>query len=138
MFTPGEQHWYSNTNYDLLGLILGNVTGRSAYDVITSEAIGPAGLTSTFFPEGKTALPHPFSVGYDSLYQLVDPPAAIGAYDMSCLYTAGAPVSTPGDLNRFVGQLLGGHILIIYCTPATRGSRPATGAQMIPVDSCGP
>lgn len=111
MFAPGEQYWYSNSNYHLLGLIIENVTSRSAYDVITSEVIDPAGLASTYFPRGKTALPHPFSVGYDSLYQLVDPAAAISEYDMSCVYTAGALVSTPLDLNHFVGRLLGGHLL---------------------------
>ncbi|WAP53252.1 serine hydrolase [Arthrobacter sp. ATA002] len=33
------------------------------------------------------------------------------AYDLSFLYTAGALVSTPGDLNRFMAALLGGRLL---------------------------
>ncbi|MFC4554521.1 serine hydrolase domain-containing protein [Georgenia faecalis] len=111
MFAPGEQYWYSNTNYHLLGLIIERVTGRSAYDVIESRVLAPAGLRSTFFPRAKTALPSPSSVGYDSLYQLVDPPVAVTAYDTSFLYTAGALVSTPHDLNQFAATLLRGDLL---------------------------
>jgi D-alanyl-D-alanine carboxypeptidase len=111
MFAPGQHYWYSNTNYHLLGLVIENITGRSAYDGIASRIITPSGLASTYFPRGKTTLPSPSSVGYDSLYQLADPAVAISGYDMSCVYTAGALVSTPHDLNQFVGTLLSGHLL---------------------------
>ncbi|WAP51819.1 serine hydrolase [Arthrobacter sp. ATA002] len=57
LFPPGNQYWYSNTNYHLLGLVLESVTGRTAYDVIASEVLAPAGLASTYFPRGKPACP---------------------------------------------------------------------------------
>lgn len=110
-FAPGERYWYSNTNYHLLGLILEEATGRDALDVIERQVIAPAGLANTFFPRGRLALPAPSSTGYDSLYQLVEPAAEITGYDMSCVYTAGALVSTPGDLVAFMSCLLGGDLL---------------------------
>lgn len=142
MFPPGERYWYSNTNYHLLGLILESITGCSAYDVVASRVLAPAGLESTYFPRGKTVLPAPSSVGYDSLYQLVDPAAAITGYDMSCLYTAGALVSTPHDLNRFVAALLSGRLLpekaleeMTTMIPIGDGVEMGLGLQRTPSES---
>jgi D-alanyl-D-alanine carboxypeptidase len=108
---PGEQYWYSNTNYHLLGLVIESITGRGALDVIETDVIAPAGLPHTYFPRGYVPLPAPTNTGYDSLYRLVEPELEISSYDMSCVYTAGALVSTPGDLLAFAAQLLGGSLL---------------------------
>jgi D-alanyl-D-alanine carboxypeptidase len=110
-FVPGASYWYSNANYHLLGLILENVAGESAYDVIESTVIAPAGLRNTYFPRDYGGLPSPSFTGYDSLYQSVNPELAVTAYDMSCVYTAGALVSTPGDLLVFASKLFAGDII---------------------------
>ena len=51
---PGEEYAYSNVNYDLLGLIIENVSGMSYRDYMEKEILRPLGLKSTSvgFPEG--------------------------------------------------------------------------------------
>jgi D-alanyl-D-alanine carboxypeptidase len=48
-FAPGADCRYSNTNYILLGLIAGNVTGRSMKDLYQERIFTPLGLTSTYY-----------------------------------------------------------------------------------------
>lgn len=130
-FRPGEQYWYSNTNYHVLGLVLETVAGEDAYDIIESNVIARAGLTHTYFPRGHGVVHEPTSLGYDSLYQHVEPAATFSAYDMSCVYTAGALISTPGDLNRFFAALLGGHLLPQRELTAMQATTPiADGVEM--------
>ena len=41
---------YTNTNYIVVGLLIGKVTGRPAADEITWRIIVPLGLFDTYFP----------------------------------------------------------------------------------------
>lgn len=56
LFAPGEGFAYSNTNYVLLGEILGAVDGRSWREVVREEVIERAGMEDTTLPDpGDTA-----------------------------------------------------------------------------------
>lgn len=115
---PG-QHWsYSNTNYIIAGLLLEKVTGTPAESYITRQVIRRAGLRDTSFP-ATPIIPGPHSKAYESFYGLIDPPRDYSVYNMSWAGTAGAIVSTTGDLDRFYRELLGGRLL-----------KPAQLAQM--------
>lgn len=43
---PGTEYSYSNVNYNLLGLIIENVTGRTYQDYMESDILGPLGLAN--------------------------------------------------------------------------------------------
>ena len=47
LFPPGQQSTYSNTNFELLGLVLANVTGLAYEDVIDSTVLAPLGISAT-------------------------------------------------------------------------------------------
>lgn len=49
VFPPKTEASYSNVGYDLLGLVLANVTGQKYEDYIFSSIIKPLGLTDTSF-----------------------------------------------------------------------------------------
>ena len=51
---PGTEYAYSNTNYNLLGLIIEKVSGLSYREYMESEILRPLGLNNTFVgkPEG--------------------------------------------------------------------------------------
>jgi D-alanyl-D-alanine carboxypeptidase len=101
---------YSNTNYVLLGELLGEVTGTTYDDYVTEHVIKPAGLRSTGFPAGPR-IEGPHSKMYEALYGLVDPPRDYSVYDMSWVGSGADLISTVGDLNRFYGHLLGGGLV---------------------------
>lgn len=44
-FDPGTQYQYSNTNYDLLGLIVQKVSGQPFWTFLKSRVLDPVGLT---------------------------------------------------------------------------------------------
>ena len=105
--TPGS---YSNTNYRLLGRLLEQVTGATAEECITRDAIEPAGLGDTGFPAGpRIDGPHPRM--YEAWFGLLDPPRDHSVYDMSWAGPAASLVSTVADLNAFFRALLAGEIV---------------------------
>ena len=46
---PGTQHEYATINYDVLALIIEEVTGEKYEDYVTSEILGPLGMDNSFF-----------------------------------------------------------------------------------------
>ncbi|WP_406509870.1 serine hydrolase domain-containing protein [Streptomyces sp. NBC_00212] len=107
---PGEKWSYSNTNYIIAGMLIQKVTGEDPEAYITREVIQKAGLRNTYFPRSPyISGPHPKM--YESFYGLIDPPRDYSVYDMSWGGTAGALVSTTGDLDDFYRKLLRGHLL---------------------------
>ncbi|MFD9036366.1 serine hydrolase domain-containing protein [Streptomyces sp. NPDC059567] len=106
---PGK-HSYSNTNYILAGMILERVTGQKAEAYITRNVIRKAGLRHTYFPR-SASIQGPHARMYESFFGLIDPPRDYSVYDMSWAGTAGALVSTTGDLNDFYRALLKGRLL---------------------------
>jgi D-alanyl-D-alanine carboxypeptidase len=106
-FAPGEHTLYVNSNYVLLGLILEQATGESAEAAITREVIRPLGLHQTSFPT-TPRLPNPFSHGYCGA------PGALSDctyFTPGIVWTAGAMISTIGDLQKYSRQLGTGALL---------------------------
>src|SRR5207248_11350521 len=50
VFAPGTSYKYSNTDYNLLGLIIERVTGHSWRHEVSRRVIGPLGLSGTSLP----------------------------------------------------------------------------------------
>ncbi|WP_086849866.1 serine hydrolase domain-containing protein [Amycolatopsis kentuckyensis] len=124
LFPPGTKWSYSNTNYIVAGMIAEKVTGKALTDSIAHRITRPLGLKDTYLPRrGDERLPAPHAVGYLPMAgKLVD----FSDFDATIGWAAGGLISTPADLNRFYGALLGGRLL-----------RPAELAEMqrtIPAD----
>jgi D-alanyl-D-alanine carboxypeptidase len=103
---PPVRGWlYSNTNYILLGMIIQKVTGQSPATEISDRILAPLGLHGTSFPLTSTAVPSPYAHGY---YGSLDVTSAVNP---SSTWTAGAMISTIGDIARFYRALLTGQLI---------------------------
>jgi D-alanyl-D-alanine carboxypeptidase len=120
---PDTVSKYTDSNYVLLGLILEKVSGETVEANITKEVIKPLGLTHTSFPK-TAAMPKPFADGYfagdDGKGKIED----YTAVNPKVAWTAGAMVSTLGDLRKYGRQLATGALL----TPALQAERLKFGA----------
>lgn len=110
LFAPGARTQYADSNYVLLGVILERVTGHSVESVITHDVIDRARLRRTSFPK-TAAMPRPFSRGY---YAGPDGDGSIRDYtavNPAVAWTAGAMISTVGDMRRWGKVLATGTLL---------------------------
>jgi D-alanyl-D-alanine carboxypeptidase len=103
---PPVHGWlYSNTNYVLLGMLIQKVTGHSPVTEISRRILAPLGLRGTSFPLTSTRIPSPYAHGY---YGSLDFTRVVNP---SSAWTAGAMISTVGDVARFYRALLTGRLL---------------------------
>ena len=109
-FAPGEGYAYSNTDYNLLGLIIEEATGESWRAVVRERIIDPLDLDNTSLPEpGGASIGSGAAHGYElSNGELLD----MTDLDSSMVGAAGghALVTTTEDLVRFVDALLAGEL----------------------------
>lgn len=122
-FKPGSQYAYSNSNYILLGLLIQKVTHHTAQDEIEKRIINKLQLLHTyyvkntmatvpgidvkalvhgysFWPQGTT--PYTFQVfGQDTFH-----------FSLSPFSYAGAMISTPTDINKYIHALYTPGILL--------------------------
>ncbi|MGW0538166.1 serine hydrolase domain-containing protein [Streptomyces sp. NPDC003032] len=110
---------YSNTNYNLVGLIVSKVTGRGIDTEIKQRIINPLGLRHTSWPGDRTTLPKPELRGYaERNGKLVDRTE----WNVSGADASGALVSTGADVTAFWSALWGGELL----APAQLGEMKKT------------
>lgn len=100
-FAPGTQVVYSDINYEILGVIIEQLTGQHVGVEITRRILEPLGLTSTSYPTTPD-MPLPYSHGYQgSGDRLIDVtrsnPGVPGA--------GGAMLSTIADLKTWAKAL---------------------------------
>jgi CubicO group peptidase (beta-lactamase class C family) len=113
MFEPGARFQYSNSNYNLLALVIERVSGMSYGEFLEKEIFGPLEMDHTAHPErDATIVPH-----------LVEGYAPIGRSELErapwinwTVKTGnGSLYSTGEDLAKWVRGFFGGQIL----SPAT-------------------
>lgn len=103
---PPVHGWlYSNTNYILLGMIIQKVTGHSPITEVRRRILVPLGLHATSFPLISKQIPAPYAHGY------FGPVDVTNLVNPSVAWTAGAMISTVGDVARFYRALLTGRLL---------------------------
>ena len=107
---PDTETKYTDANYVLLGLILEAVTGETVEKTITNEVIKPLGLKHTSFPT-TAAMPKPFSHGYFAGDEGNEKIRDYTAVNPKVAWTAGAMVSTLGDLRKYARELATGALL---------------------------
>jgi D-alanyl-D-alanine carboxypeptidase len=112
-FAPGEGWAYSNTGYIALGLLVQKVTGRPLGEEITDRVLTPLRLRDTYWPGiGEQNIRGPHPKGYRAKTNQPDAELAeVTELDPSWAWGAGQMVSTPRDVNRFLGALLDGRLL---------------------------
>lgn len=107
---PDTRHAYSSTNYVLLGLIVERATQRRLGSLLWERIFDPLGLTGTDFPEVDPHLRGPHARGY-ARAALGDPYVELTTATPSAAWAAGAIVSTPRDVARFLDALMTGVLL---------------------------
>ena len=124
VFTPGAQWKYTNTNYIILGLLIERVTERALWEQIDDRIVTPLELQHTYLPgpgERELRSEHPPAFHADEPGDLRE----ITDMDPSFGWSAGAMVSTPGELNEFMRALLAGELLSEESLAAMQAGTPA-------------
>lgn len=100
-FEPDAQHKYSNTGYVLLGYIVEKLSGKPYQETLKERITSRIGLKDTYLGTGNTDPGKNEALSY----------AYIGAWkeapemDLSVSGGAGAILSTPADMTRFIQAL---------------------------------
>lgn len=105
-FQPDEKFAYSNTNYLLLGYILEKITKKSYAENLKKRITAKGGLISTYYggksdPKKGEALSYRFAGTWEPTPET----------DISVPGGAGALLSTPADLCRFIEALFAGKLV---------------------------
>ncbi len=106
-FEPGAKAAYSNSNYILLGYIAEKVSKKSYKELLSEKIVSKINLTDTFYG-GQINDANNESHSFD---WLEGEWKILGETDMSVPGGAGAIVSTPTDLTKFVTALFDGNLV---------------------------
>ncbi|MBV9719304.1 MAG: beta-lactamase family protein [Candidatus Eremiobacteraeota bacterium] len=107
MYAPGKHMVYTNTNYNLLGLIVERVSGKPYLTFLRQRIFAPLGMTSsaTF-----GSAPPGMAKGYAHL-KPGQPFESRAEMNPDFAFGTGNMISTPLDLLKWDSALLGGKIL---------------------------
>ncbi|NJK85147.1 MAG: beta-lactamase family protein [Bacteroidales bacterium] len=112
VFEPGSDYAYSNTNYILLGMIIEEVTDNSFAEELHNRITEPIQLKQMFLYPNDILIGSLSHVWNLSLNMNLDITSANNTKAMfSIAYSAGAIVSTAGDLSKYFYALNSGSIL---------------------------
>jgi len=105
-YEPGSKGEYSNSNYVLLSYILEKAYKKPFKAIVEEKIIKPLGLKNTYYGvKTNTANNEAYSYSFVGKWNKED------ETDMSIPMGAGAMVSTPTDLSRFIEGLFAGKII---------------------------
>jgi D-alanyl-D-alanine carboxypeptidase len=106
-FPPGAAWSYSNTGFSLLGYVIENVSGQGYWQFMRDRLFGPLGMSSTTSRDPRNVIPRR-AAGYETnrAGQYVN-----RDYDLTDIFSAGAIVSTVGDLAKWNAALDGQKLL---------------------------
>ena len=106
-FEPNSKHKYSNSNYNLLGYIIEDITGKSYVDNLNSRIIKKLGLKNTALPEKiDVSKNEGYSFSFDGKVW-----EKVPEWNNSLAFAAGAISSTPSDLTMFLYSLFNGKLV---------------------------
>jgi len=108
VFEPDSKQSYSNSGYFLLGLIIEKVTGKSYEEALRERITSKIGLQDTYIASGNIDVNKNEALTYIHFGGDWKP---VRETHPSILFGAGAIVSTPSDLARFIQALFDGKIV---------------------------
>lgn len=106
-FEPNSQHKYSNSNYNLLGYIIEDITKKSFAQNLNTRIVKKLGLKNTYLPEKiDLSKNEGYSFSFDgNVWEKVP------EWSNSLAFSAGAISSTPSDLTAFFHGLFNGKLV---------------------------
>ncbi|EGX54508.1 hydrolase [Streptomyces zinciresistens K42] len=107
---PGSVYAYSNTNFVVAGMLIEKLTGNSVRTEYQNRIIRPLRLRDTFYAHPATKIPGRYARGYLTPDAAGAPLVDATEQTASWAQSAGALISTTGDLNTFLSALLGGRL----------------------------
>lgn len=118
-FAPGTSWSYSNTNYQLMGLIIEKVTGHDWRQEVRTRILTPLHLSETSLPGTDPDVPTPHAEGYERFPgpDATDTDPDYGDFidatreNPSWGGAAGEMISTTRDLGTFLRALVRGRLL---------------------------
>ena len=108
LFEPGTKNEYSNSNYNLLGYIIETLTKKSYAENLQTRIVKKANLVNTYFPSEKINTAKGESYSYTNNGSQWE---KITEWENSIAYSAGAIISTPADVTRFMYTLFDGKLI---------------------------
>lgn len=106
-FEPGSQYKYSNSNFNLLGYIVEDITKKSYAENISTRIAKKIGLKNTYYPlKINAANNEGYSHTFDGKKW-----DKTGEWSSDLAFSAGALSSTSGDLTLFMEALLEGRLV---------------------------
>ena len=125
-FAPGTKAAYSNSNFVLLGYIVEKLTKQPYGQALQKRIVARAGLKNTYYG-GKIAAQSQEASSYKLTPAGWQPETES---DMSIPGGAGAVVSTPADLTRFMEALFSGKLLSASSLAAMQEVRDGYGRAL--------
>ena len=107
-FRPGTSYAYSNTDNELVALMVQGVAHRSYEHELAALVTGPLGLAATSLPQTED-LPDPYAHGYQVAAGAV-PDDVTNGFSAGWSWASGGIVSTPTDVDRFVRAYVSGSL----------------------------
>lgn len=109
-FAPGKGCHYSNTGFNLLGLIIEKVTGRAYHEVLHEYIFAPLGMKHSYlchYSEAAVVSDYPVATVFmkDKKVNVTEQKS------FSSIYAGGQTVSTTEDLLLFMKALVGGQLI---------------------------
>ncbi|AIG79835.1 beta-lactamase class C [Amycolatopsis japonica] len=128
-FKPGTSWAYSNTGYNVLGLLVEKTTRKPLERALAERITGPLHLRDTSLPRDFPFLIRPAARGYEQLYDAPRGLTDVTTYNYSRYFGAGGMVSSGKDLNRFFEALFGGRLLPADLLKQMKTTVPAGGME---------
>src|SRR5262245_14059754 len=107
-FEPGAKYQYSNTGYFILGLILERVTGQPYGRALEERIASKIGLKDTYLTTGNIDVNKNEALTYIHFGGDWQP---VSETHPTMLFSAGAIVSTPADMGKFIQALFEGKLI---------------------------
>ena len=127
-FEPDSQHLYSNTGYVLLGYIVEKVSGKPYQEALQQRVISKIGLKNTYMGVGNTNTDNNESLSYRYLGTWKEAPEI----NFSVPAGAGAILSTPTDMTKFIQALFDGKLVSKSSLDQMKTMRDGEGMGMEP------
>ena len=133
-FEPDAKHSYSNSGYILLGLILEKLTGKPYGEALKDRITSKIGLKDTYIATGNIDVNKNESLTYRNLGgDWKQEPET----HPSILFSAGAIVSTPNDLTKFIQALFDLKLISQESLASMKPIRDGDGLGMEPFTFAG-
>ncbi len=133
-FEPDTKRSYSNSGYQILGLILEKVTGKPYEESLKERITSKIGLANTYLATGNIDAGKNEALTYMNFGDGWKP---VSETHPSILFSAGAIVSTPNDLSKFIRALFEGRIVSKTSVDQMKTIKDGEGQGMEPFTFAG-